>query len=422
MRPAIAATKSPGAAITPARTPRVTPEHPLRHTLLGMAWGVAGLLAALVAAQEWLIWRARRRALAGDRFSQAGPQTDSAMFAADSVLSDALAQPSIQTARPAPPSIHAVRRAVQAGVPAGLAPSGPPASRRSSAGREPAPAHAADELDLDLGLDAPALMPPEPPPEPVLLLDAFDGADGHAPAAWSEATAPMGMDEAAWAAGGAARVVSVQDLRDLEQQADFFIALGQDDSAIDLLMGHIRASGGASPMTYLKLLDIHRRRGEPDAYERTRERFNQRFNAHALSWSEGEAEHEAPGEGALERHEQVVNRLQRLWATPAQALVEIESWLFRRSDGPVFDLPAYRDLLALHGIARELQAVQGGAALPVDLALPLDDEAVRDARRAGRRGALHDALAQAAASPRSPMLRPPRSDTMAMPLPVEIDR
>ena len=44
--------------------------------------------------------------------------------------------------------------------------------------------------------------------------------------------------------------------------------LGQDEAAIDLLVEHLRQSGGGSPLPYLKLLEIHRRRDERRDYER----------------------------------------------------------------------------------------------------------------------------------------------------------
>jgi hypothetical protein len=56
--------------------------------------------------------------------------------------------------------------------------------------------------------------------------------------------------------------MAVEELIDLEQQAEFFVVLGQDEAAIDLLNGHIDSSGDASPLPYLKLLEIHRRRGK----------------------------------------------------------------------------------------------------------------------------------------------------------------
>ena len=44
---------------------------------------------------------------------------------------------------------------------------------------------------------------------------------------------------------------------DLEQQVDFFMVLGQQEAAVDLLVGHIRNTGGTSPVAYLKLLEIY---------------------------------------------------------------------------------------------------------------------------------------------------------------------
>ena len=35
-----------------------------------------------------------------------------------------------------------------------------------------------------------------------------------------------------------------QHLADLEQQAEFFVVLGDEDAAVDLLMSHLRSSGG----------------------------------------------------------------------------------------------------------------------------------------------------------------------------------
>src|SRR5439155_2393388 len=63
------------------------------------------------------------------------------------------------------------------------------------------------------------------------------------------------------------REVTVEELINLEQQAEFFLVLGQDDAAIDLLMGPLRSTGGSSPLPSLKLLEIYRRRNEREPYE-----------------------------------------------------------------------------------------------------------------------------------------------------------
>ncbi len=166
---------------------------------------------------------------------------------------------------------------------------------------------------------------------------------------------------------GPRRSVSAEELLDLEQQAEFFVVLGQDEAAIDLLMGHLRSTGGVSPLPYLKLLEIYRRRGEQDAYERIRERFNLRFNAYAPGWDVD------PEEGLMiEGYPDVLARLQAAWATPSFAMELLDAALFRRDGGAAFEVPAYRELLFLYGVARDLseRAVEEDG---VDLLLPLHE-------------------------------------------------
>jgi hypothetical protein len=166
----------------------------------------------------------------------------------------------------------------------------------------------------------------------------------------------------------------VEELIDLEQQVEFFAVLGQDESAVDLLMTHLRATGGASPLPYLKLLEIYRRCDDRVAYDRTRTRFNQRFNANAPEW------HSDPAQGrTLLEYGDVMSRLQAIWGTPVDAMAELETLLLRRSKGGLFDLPAYRDVLMLYGVARELHRSGDAAAQDVDVMLPLgaDDQAHR---------------------------------------------
>jgi TolA-binding protein len=170
------------------------------------------------------------------------------------------------------------------------------------------------------------------------------------------------------------RDVSIEELIDLEQQAEFFIVLGQDEEAIDLLVGHLRETGGSSPLPYLKLMEIYQRRGDTAAYERIRTRFNHRFNAYAPEWG---AEHTAGR--VLEDYAGVVPRLQQAWARPLDAMAELEALLFRRSRGELFDLPAYRDVLMLYSVARDLierdpePSVSGALAKDIDLLLPLSN-------------------------------------------------
>jgi hypothetical protein len=164
------------------------------------------------------------------------------------------------------------------------------------------------------------------------------------------------------------REVSVEELIDLEQQAEFFVVLGQDDAAIDLLVSHVRGSGGTSPLPYLKLLEIYRRRSDRESYERTRSRFNQRFNAYAPDW-DSDLQHGR----ALDSYPQVMERLQHSWPQPLDAMAELGALLFRKDGGELFELPAYREVLLLFSLARELLDNQDTRIPDVDVLLPIGE-------------------------------------------------
>lgn len=156
------------------------------------------------------------------------------------------------------------------------------------------------------------------------------------------------------------RPVSVEELLDLEQQVDFFMVLGQEQSAIDLLLGHVRATGGTSALPYFKLLEIYRHQDDEEAYERTRERFNLRFNAAAPDW-----QGDLTAGRQLDSYLDVVQRLQLVWSSPQRAVAELESLLLRRADLEPFDLPAFHDVLTLHALMLDMS---GNAVLPADVA------------------------------------------------------
>lgn len=228
------------------------------------------------------------------------------------------------------------------------------------------------------------------------------------------------------------RPVSVEELLDLEQQVEFFLVLGQEQAAIDLLLSHVRGTGGTSALPYFKLLEIYRQLGDEEAFERTRERFNQRFNAFAPDWSGDLA-----GGRSLEDYADVMARLQRAWAQPMRAVAELESLLLRRADLEPFDLPAYREVLMLHALVLDLPAAPlAGAPVasptielsppppppapparagePVDLLLPLGDEPLEITsprphlpQRTSAQAMLADWVFSRATAPSSPLSAPP---------------
>jgi len=238
----------------------------------------------------------------------------------------------------------------------------------------------AAELPPEPPVTAPAVAPadvrvaaaPAPVEAPLDDLPLVDEGDARGvPVVDHSATRPLDRHSLAAAApAGVPRELSVEELLDLEQQADFFIALGQEDAAVDLLMSHLRSAGGQSPLPYTKLLEIYRRQGDRAAYERTRARFNRRFNAYAPDWDTG------PTAGrSLEDYPETIAQLERAWHSPLDAMAILESLLFKRDDSSeLFDLPAYRDVLLLYSLARDLWQHGGGqGGTQIDVLLPLDD-------------------------------------------------
>ena len=131
------------------------------------------------------------------------------------------------------------------------------------------------------------------------------------------------------------RDLTIEELIDLEQQAEFFIVLGQDDAAIDLLVEpraqHRRQQPAAVSEAAGDLSAPGRPRGPTSAPAAA---SNQRFNAYAADWGtslqQGRSLEDYPG---------VLPRLVQVWPRPLDAMASLEALLFRKSRGELFELP-----------------------------------------------------------------------------------
>ena len=168
-----------------------------------------------------------------------------------------------------------------------------PQKPQGSVPPHPAPTPANDELDIDLD-QVPDVAQPLPVVRPAAVrtavLPAFDGSDFQ-----SSLT-------------GASRAVKVEELFDLQQQADFFISLGQYGQAAATLRNHISDSGETSAVAYLDLLKVYHLQGNREQYELVRKEFNDVFNAQV-------PEFDAFGAASrgLESYEAAMSRIVALW-------------------------------------------------------------------------------------------------------------
>lgn len=159
------------------------------------------------------------------------------------------------------------------------------------------------------------------------------------------------------------RSVATEELFDIQQQADFFISLGETDKAIGVLKNHLLESQEPSALAYLDLFRLYHQQGNRQDYETLREEFNHKFNAGAPAF-----DLYSDNSVGLEGYETAFGRIQALWPQP-RVLDVIEKSIFRDADddtGEVFGLEAYRELLLLHAVAKEMIHQSEEADLPVD--------------------------------------------------------
>jgi hypothetical protein len=160
-----------------------------------------------------------------------------------------------------------------------------------------------------------------------------------------------------------ARTLKAEELHDVQQEADFFVSLGEYDRAVDVLRSHIAGNPETSAVAWLDLMDIFHMLGRRAEYDETRREFQSLFNAQVPAYDQySEA---MPG---LEDYPAAIQRICALWPHP-RVLEVIEESIFR---GPqheglqAFSLEAYRDLLMLHHVGTEA-LLESGENEPVRL-------------------------------------------------------
>jgi hypothetical protein len=159
-----------------------------------------------------------------------------------------------------------------------------------------------------------------------------------------------------------ARAVNVEELFDIQQQAEFFASLGQHDHAISLLQHHIDGATTTSGLAYLDLLALYHQLGRHSEYDSLRQEFNLLFKAQVPEFDN----YQQQGRG-LARYVEVMLRVERDWKQP-QILDTLRDLVFRYPDASAhadtvheeaFDVTAYRELMLLFVIAKDLSEHRG---------------------------------------------------------------
>lgn len=147
--------------------------------------------------------------------------------------------------------------------------------------------------------------------------------------------------------------VKVEEISDVTQEAEFWMSVNDPQRAIEILEPQTLIEQPDSPVPWLYLLDLYRITADKVKYDALRDRFIVFFNANI---PEFESEPDEKSSRHLDDFEHLAQKICTLWKTH-EALPFLQSLLIDDRDGKRmgFDLPVYRDILLLIGIAHELE-------------------------------------------------------------------
>jgi hypothetical protein len=205
-------------------------------------------------------------------------------------------------------------------------------------------APAADVEDIPFGPEEDWAPRPAVPPPPAN------------PAAPATPVTPVTPAEPA-GRGTDLRTADLQELIDVHDKADFFLSIGEPGQAVGLLEAHVReVETGA--LAWLDLLELYHRLGERGPYSQLRSEFRRRFTAQVP-----EFDRFAEATPSLESYSRALSRIVDLWPTQ-RVLDVIEESIFRKpgqAGAEPFSLEAYRELVLLYHVARDLGSPQPDA-------------------------------------------------------------
>lgn len=285
-----------------------------RSSVTWLVMGLSAALAAMLAGLAWRWHRARRMARVGRWFAdQPGSPADTHAGEPGSTGGMAAAAAPAATARPA--------KAAKAGL---------------------------------VALPAPAATTAPAAPAASTAPKKTGRARSGPPSTWGPG------DEYQTSRGGSVRMVGVEELLDVHDKADFFLSIGEPEQAMAVLEAHVHDQVDTSALPWLDLFELYHRLGKRTEFERLRREFGEHFTVQVPEFERFD-QPSAP----LENYGRALSRIEALWGTP-RVLDVIEEAIFRKPGLPgaePFSLEAYRELVLLYHVARELMP-EGTRAAP----------------------------------------------------------
>lgn len=281
-----------------------------------------GMLALALATIAWLLQRIKQ-----ERMNAQRSWADTVLAVDDSVQATSIDTRSSTAVTP--------QAAAAAATPSAAEQPGPFEASIASAASKPAP-----QSWSSAEAPSPTVMPEE-------LYAEFEQLAGHKPS--PEASPSI------------AEVLTAQALFDVQEQAEFYASIGENDQAIEILQTHIAEHQASSPLAYIELLQLLYRLSRTETFEQVREQFQAHFNVKVpdfLGFSR-------KGYDLWSGHPEVLSKIEALWPTDEvqtllRDLIVRKSAADHRESDMRFDLSAFDDLLMLYNVAQTTPASSRG--------------------------------------------------------------
>lgn len=156
-------------------------------------------------------------------------------------------------------------------------------------------------------------------------------------------------------------IVNPEELFDIQQQAEFFVSVGEHDQALEVLRQHIAEHETTSPVAYLELLRLYRTLSRAADFNVLRQKFMQHFNAQVPEF----ATFDRAGK-SLEQYHDALAEVEAEWSSDTVLNVLEKHMFYKAGDKrkTPFDLAAFDDLLLLLAIAQTTPPSMRGAPPP----------------------------------------------------------
>lgn len=172
--------------------------------------------------------------------------------------------------------------------------------------------------------------------------------DGQARRAGGDPVKP-GRDSSFWTPLDQSTTVTVEELDDVEEEAEVFLLLGRLDMAIGVLRHHLEADADAPAHVWMTLLDVLHSQGLRLEFEKLAAKIQEKFNVALPSWEDA---NKRSGElSGLEHFPHLLDKIVAHWHDPhcldfLHTLVQKD----RKGERNGFHQEAFRDVLLLIGL------------------------------------------------------------------------